>query len=134
MMQGKSGLNADAAPYIPISKNLSDGDSKSAKGVSEKSDGGWKAATHQLQNNVSLEQSLEKLGVSDESSSVLVQHFETSVAEKQSMTDDANIVIDFLMSRFPDYSAESLSEFLDFNDGDLEEAIDLLEEFEVLII
>lgn len=38
MMHGKSSLNADAAPYIPISENSSDGDSKSAKGISVKSE------------------------------------------------------------------------------------------------
>ncbi|XP_020251802.1 polyadenylate-binding protein-interacting protein 6-like [Asparagus officinalis] len=127
MMQGKSSLNAGAVPYIPSWKKSSDMESKSTKKIvgSEKHDCG-EAAAYQLPDNASLEQSLEKLHVSDEAS---VHSYKIST-EKQSMTDDTNMEICFLMTRFPGYSEKTLAELLDFNNGDLEDTIDLLEEFE----
>lgn len=141
-MLGKSSLNADAAPYVPVSKK-SDGDDEAAKDVMGYSEKGEEAVCYQLPDNVSLEQSLVDLHVSDKLSSDKVDsyysdrnaiHEETSAAEKQSFTDDSNMTVDFLMSQFPGYSAESLAEFLDFNNGNLVDTVDWLEEFEVQLI
>ena len=92
-------------------------------GFSGKSEDIGVAAGCHFSGNVSLEQSLEKLHVSDE----------TYASEKLSMTDDSSKV-DFLMWRFHGYCPESLADFLKFNNGDLFDTIGFLEEFEVLII
>ena len=126
MMQGKSSLNAYAVPYVPISKKSCIGESWAANkivGFSGKSEDVGVAAGCHFPGNVSQEQSLEKLQVSDE----------TYASEKLSMMDDSNKV-EFLVWRFRGYCPESLSDFLKFNNGDLYDTIDFLEEFEVLII
>lgn len=130
-MQGKSSLNADAAPYVPLSKNSAGNNDASTKAVSvsEKSADVGDAVGCLLPDNVFLGQSLAKPHISDEASSER-SIIHNSDAENQSMMDDRNMAIDLMMNSFSDYSEKSITELLDFCEGDVVTAMDMLEHLE----
>ncbi|KAJ6829498.1 polyadenylate-binding protein-interacting protein 6-like [Iris pallida] len=123
-MQGRSGLNPHAAPYTPLPKNLpgmslggdDDKASKKTSEISHNSEDVEMAGSCQLPASASVQ-------VSDELSSKMNQF--SFVDEESNMMDD----LDYLSTKFPNYSTGTLIS-LDFNQGDLDNTVFMLEGFE----
>lgn len=146
MMQRKSLLNPYAAPYVPLSKIVpavsSERENRATLGDSENNEIIEKSADYELPDTVSVDydiQGLERLKVSDESSSKLGDPWNSDdtfqdvilSSDKQSALDDPNLIIELLSSMFPDMSIESLAELFNANHGDLNQTIYVLEQLEV---
>ncbi|XP_038984557.1 uncharacterized protein LOC103722982 [Phoenix dactylifera] len=144
MMQRKSLLNPYATPYVPLSKigpGVSSERENRATLDDSENDIIENSADYQLPDSVSVDhdiQGLEKLKVSDESSSEIGEPWNSDDAfqdviprsEKQNVVDDPNLIIEFLSSMFPDISIESLAELFNANHGDLNQTIYVLEQLE----
>ncbi|WOK94175.1 hypothetical protein Cni_G02877 [Canna indica] len=137
-MQGKSVLNPFATPYVPLSK-LSSGSREEVTGKMidpfVNNDSIDKSIEYQLPESFSLDydiQSFQQLNLSGESSSKMGQHkySDDPFPDEISEWDAPNVMLNSLSSMFPDISVEYLAELLAVNQGDFNETIDVLQQFE----
>ncbi|KAJ8480025.1 hypothetical protein OPV22_023752 [Ensete ventricosum] len=146
MKRVKSDLNPHAAPYIPHSKlfpgtiykstemTISPGNYKATeKSMEYQLPNSW---NYDIENFERLDLSSESAskigqnGLSSESASKIGQHnYLDNTFQEESRWDASYVKLDSLSSMYPDISMEYLAAILAANQGDLQETIDVLQEF-----
>ncbi|XP_042425263.1 polyadenylate-binding protein-interacting protein 6-like [Zingiber officinale] len=136
MMQGKSTLNPFATPYVPLTKlpfETRDGSSEKTTAAAGNNETIENSLEHQLPESFSFNydiQSFQKLSLSGESSSKVGEFNNPTFPDDLGKLDDSIAILDCLSSAFPDISLDYLSELLAINQGDFNDTIDALQQFE----
>ncbi|XP_042429948.1 polyadenylate-binding protein-interacting protein 6-like [Zingiber officinale] len=136
MMQGKSTLNPFATPYVPLTKlpfETRDGSSEKTTAAAGNNETTENSLEHQLPESFSFNydiQSFQKLSLSGESSSKVGEFNNPTFPDDLGKLDDSIAILDCLSSAFPDISLDYLSELLAINQGDFNDTIDALQQFE----
>ncbi|KAM0933022.1 putative polyadenylate-binding protein-interacting protein [Dioscorea sansibarensis] len=144
MMARKSVLNPYAAPYVPLSEMFSgmsfEEKNKAGKGLlgeSEKNTANCLVAgstsSYGIQHAVkpdNFEELPTKIGQQSGSPDTHTLPDGTAEYEDFGGMNDHAMMMETLSSLYPDISVESLAEVLYVNNGNLNEAIDMLEQFE----
>ncbi|XP_039142815.1 uncharacterized protein LOC120280139 [Dioscorea cayenensis subsp. rotundata] len=145
MMARKSVLNPYATPYVPLSEMFSgmsfEEKNKAGKGILDESKEkntvnclvAGTTSSYGVQNAVkpdNFEELPTKIGQNSGSPDMHTLPDETAEYEDFGGMNDHALKMETLSSLYPDISVESLAEVLYVNYGNLNDAIDMLEQFE----
>ncbi|OMO80483.1 Ubiquitin system component Cue [Corchorus olitorius] len=147
MKPGVSSLNPYAASYIPLAKREAN-DNLTAKDSNRGNEATWfesssHFAHHQHHSNASLDSVTHATGKhqTTEASSLKSHHSHGSLTQnpgemtdKQVMDEEFDMDLEYLRMNFPGLSNESLMDVYLANHGDLEAAVDMLNQLEMYTV